>query len=97
MTEQWFEGRWRYEPHLNLFRWVPPGNYDTYVLFDEWPEGTIEVRADSIPKLVEQLEANGFLKPRLDDRLRAEDLKITHRLLDLLERARPVSASGGAE
>ena len=40
---------------------------------------------EEIPPLVEALENEGFLKPRLDERLRTEDLKITHRLLDLLD------------
>jgi len=35
------------------------------------------------------LDEAGWIKPRLDERLRAEDLKITHRLLDILEKKIP--------
>jgi len=45
----------------------------------------LEIGRRDIPKLIEALESNGFIQPRLDERLRAEDLKITHRLLDIIE------------
>ena len=44
----------------------------------------LEISYRDIPKLVEALENNGFIQPRLDERLRSEDLKITHRLLDII-------------
>ena len=33
------------------------------------------------------LDEQGWIKPRLDERLRSEDLKITHRLLDVIEKS----------
>lgn len=45
----------------------------------------IVINRHDLHYLVEFLESNGYLKPRLDERLRTEDLKITHRLLDILE------------
>jgi len=45
----------------------------------------LEIGRRDIPKLIEALESNGFIQPRLDERLRSEDLKITHRLLDIIE------------
>jgi len=49
------------------------------------PEIDLEISRRDIPRLVEALERDGFIQPRLDERLRAEDLKITHRLLDIIE------------
>jgi hypothetical protein len=51
------------------------------------PEIDIHITREQISDLVQALEENGFLKPRLDERLRTEDLKITHRVLDLLGQA----------
>jgi hypothetical protein len=45
-----------------------------------------EIPMRELPSLVKFLDEHGFIKPRLDERLRVEDLKITHRLLDLLEK-----------
>jgi len=46
----------------------------------------LEIGVRDIYKLVTALEENGFIKPRLDERLRVEDLKITHRLLDIIDK-----------
>lgn len=64
--------------------------------WDFYPAGRFEegtarsplksVSDDEIVHLVRALDEAGVIKPRLDDRLRAEDLKITHRLLDIIER-----------
>jgi len=52
----------------------------------EYAEVDFEISMRDIPKLVIALEESGFIKPRLDERLRVEDLKITHRLLDIIEK-----------
>jgi len=51
----------------------------------ERAEVDLRIGRHDIPRLVEALESNGFIQPRLDERLRSEDLKITHRLLDIIE------------
>jgi len=54
--------------------------------FGEFAEVDFEIRMRDIPKLVIALEESGFIKPRLDERLRVEYLKIKHRLLDIIEK-----------
>lgn len=80
------EGFWIEQFAADGLRWMPAGMYDVSQTRVEWPEGSIFVPSEALLALVPKLEARGFIKPRLDDRLRAEDLKITHRLLDLLDK-----------
>ena len=63
--------------------YIPAGVYEPGVA----AEPTIAIPDDALRSLVEALDELGLIKPRLDERLRAEDLKITHRLLDIIERA----------
>lgn len=83
MAEQrWFDGYWYRSPASLSFCYVPAGFYDP----SQFPPSTTVLTDMEVLTLVPVLEREGFLKPRLDDRLRQEDLKITHRLLDLLAR-----------
>ncbi len=76
-------GRWYYSQMHSALRHTRPGYYDPGVELDI----DIEVSSwDDIPSLVEALEEAGYIKPRLDERLRTEDLKITHRALDIIDR-----------
>lgn len=84
--------RW-IEDHMdNGIRLVPPGVYDDALWRDpgtHWPDGSILVPYDHAAGLIPFLEARGIIAPRLDERLRVEDLRITHRLIDLLEQVSP--------
>lgn len=53
------------------------------------PEIVMELNQEEVRKLVSALDEAGWIKPRLDERLRVEDLKITHRLLDIIEYGGP--------
>jgi len=85
-TEAWFDARWVADPSWGVLRWIPGGLYDPSSVFEKWPEGTITLPRAAVASLIPLLESEGYLKPRLDERLRAEDLKITHSLIDLLEK-----------
>jgi hypothetical protein len=52
-------------------------------------EALIDVRIPQgyIHGMVEALRENGLIKPIFSNEARAEDLKITHRLIDLLEKS----------
>ena len=50
------------------------------------PDIDIEINEYDIESLIVALDKEGWIKPRLDERLRSEDLKITHRLLDIIEK-----------
>ncbi len=64
--------------------WLRPhGCYEVGEEFDK--TGWTAITREDLYILIDFLDSNGYLKPRLDERLRAEDLKITHRLLDIIE------------
>lgn len=66
------------------FAYIKPGDYE---------EDSLDVKADKFisdmeaMQLIPVLENARLLLPRLDERLRTEDLKITHRLMDLLDKS----------
>ena len=85
----WREGYWFYDIDYLAYRHRRAGHYDPSVI--PGPE-TIDVTLPTdidMSGLVRLLEESGYIKPRLDERLRTEDLKITHRLLDIMERKLP--------
>jgi len=81
MTKHWVEGRWYSDPSRNGFNHVVAGNYED----GEEVQHDYFLPATEVSQLVGELEAAGYIKPRLDERLRVEDLKITHRLLDVIQ------------
>lgn len=76
-------GIWYQDVRMDALCFSPPGFYDEA----EYPQPVVIIPGDSIPALLTVLDELGYIKPRLDERLRVEDLKITHRLLDLLDKA----------
>lgn len=83
--KRYFEGGWREDSSFDAIKHIRAG----YYTLGEWlPDEAYDVvigRRD-IHTLIEFLDREGYIKPRLDTRLREEDLKITHRLLDLLDK-----------
>lgn len=86
MAERWMDGQWARDAMTGAFLHRRAGYYDEAI---NTPPEAIDVRLydDAIPGLITLLEESGYIKPRLDERLRTEDLKITHRLLDLLDKS----------
>lgn len=83
---RWHDQRWFYDFQTGDILHMRGGDYDTQ---SSLPPEALDIRIghrDDLSGLVKVLEERGYVVPRLDDRLRAEDLKITHRLLDLLEK-----------
>ncbi|MFC1924258.1 hypothetical protein ACFLXA_02710 [Chloroflexota bacterium] len=80
-----------YEP-----RWYQSESHDEWWHFKGgWKEPCTQITDDDIDiripsmylhGLIKALDEQGYIKPRLDERLRTEDLKITHRLLDVIEK-----------
>ena len=85
MGKSYHDGRWFFRSDYNAWCYLKPGYYepDAEIISDD-----IKYRIDAteIGMLIRRLDEEGWIKPRLDERLRAEDLKITHRLLDILEK-----------
>lgn len=85
MSKFYHPGRWYYDPAVRGLRHSKPGYYEECEIIADYDK---QLTYEEIHHgLIEALEEGGFLKPRLDERLRTEDLKITHRLMDLLDKA----------
>jgi len=82
MNKVYHPGHWWLDLPWRSWNYSPAGNYEEGVKL----EPTITVDVEAVRQLISALDEAGWIVPRLDVRLREEDLKITHRLLDLLEK-----------
>ena len=75
----WVEGHWWYDPASRAFEHVPAGNYED-------PGAAITpdmtIAANLVPSLIETAMEQGLLPAKAQSRV--EDLKIIHRLLDIM-------------
>ena len=78
----YIESHWYHDASRRSWVLTKAGDYEPAVLVDDKKE--INDRETDL--LIEALDKAGWIKPRLDERIRVEDLKITHRLIDLLEK-----------
>ena len=83
--ERYVNGHWFEDFARAAWVYVRAGYYEEGV---QIPNNAVEHTISDvvIRQLIKALDEAGWIKPRLDERLRTEDLKITHRLLDLLEK-----------
>jgi len=79
----WRDSHWYFDYSKGAWVLTGAGAY----LIAEAPEVIVELSSNYVQLLIKQLDDEGWIKPRLDERLRNEDLKITHRLLDLLNKS----------
>lgn len=77
------QGHWYQELERDLISFVPDGYYEIGQLL---PIPVISLNHQQLASLLKWADEQGHLKPRLDERLRVEDLKITHRLIDIIEK-----------
>ncbi len=85
MDKTYIKGQWFRDVSRRGYYYQPSGYYEIEVFIDDRSDWLF-VDEDQARDFVPVLEKDGLIKPRLDERLRVEDLKITHRLLDLLEK-----------
>ena len=86
MSEKtWFPGGWIADVSQRAILHIKAGYREPGVTIPT-EDVDISIPDTDIVGLVSILEARGYIKPRLDERLRVEDLKITHRLLDIIEK-----------
>ncbi len=85
MNKRYHNGGWFFNQQVGDWCYVAPGWYEESM---QLPDEAILHRIDGnlVALLVAKLDEEGKINPRLDERLRVEDLKITHRLIDLLEK-----------
>ena len=81
----WYNGDWFFDGSLDSWCYLKPGYYNPGEMHTT-EDLQYSITSNAIRSLIVGLDKAGWIKPRLDERLRTEDLKITHRLLDLLER-----------
>lgn len=74
--------RWYFDPRLASWQLLRAGNYEEAV--DHEADVTLSV--EDTETLITALNDAGWIKPRLDDQVRQDDLKVTHRLLDIVEK-----------
>lgn len=81
----WREGYWFDDLMTHTWFYFPPGDYE---LFKEFPreKASHAVSYREMESLIRALDESGWLKPKLEDKVRQDDLKIVHRLIDLLEK-----------
>lgn len=85
MEKRYSDGRWFYNQSYDAWCYLKPGYYEPGVEPSS-TEFSHQIDAREIEVLIKRLDEEGWIKPRLDERLRTEDLKITHRLLDIIEK-----------
>ena len=78
----WHDSKWFLRTSTNSWCLTEPGEYEVGDIL----RIQLEINAQNVEALIRSLDAAGWIKPRLDERLRSEDLKITHRLLDIIEK-----------
>ena len=85
MEKRYHDGKWFFDEVRNAWCYLKPGYYEIGVVptLDDFLH---QISAPEVRMLLVKLDEAGWIKPRLDERLRTEDLKITHRLLDIIER-----------
>ena len=73
--------------------WVPSSSRFGYEYYaggfyeeGELREPQLQLDNQKLYLLIEALDKNGDLRPRLDDKIRQEDLKLMNRLMDLLDK-----------
>ncbi len=74
-------GEWFSDPARGALLWIAPGVYEEAVEV----EPTLILPRDAIESLIEFLNNNGYLRPRLDDALHKDDMAIINRLFGLVE------------
>ena len=82
--KRWFPGEWVPLPMRPGIAFLKPGYYaEGDVLPSE--AYTHELHANELNQLIAFLHKNGYIKPQLGEN-RTEDIKIIHRLLDVVEK-----------
>ena len=82
--KRYHEGSWRFNHELNSIVHIKAGEYEHGQMlpleaFD------IVIPQESQHELIDFMDKHNMVKPKMDNQSRAEDLKIVHRLIDLME------------
>lgn len=92
MTEKRLRlSRWYWESRTNRLIKTKIGYYDEGAIADI--ELALDIDDANIPSLVQALEDAGLLIPRIDYRVRTNDVKTINRLIDVLRQVMPRGAT----
>ena len=83
-NKRWHDGHWFFNLSLASWCYLKPGYYEAGGMPTS-EDFLHQIPDREVESLIRELDTHGWIKPRLDERLRAEDLKITHRLLDIIQ------------
>lgn len=83
MMQRYYEGGWRELPMGTALGYIRPGYYEEAT---EMPTVMV-IHRNELNQLIDFLFKNGYIKPQLGEN-RTEDIKIIHRLIDVVERSR---------
>ena len=78
------EARWVKNIMRNTFEYYLSGYFNPVKVDDRKPE--ISLKTEQAHKLVKFMQEEGYFPKFVDESIRKDDLKITHRLLDIIEK-----------
>jgi len=79
----WFDSRWFFDVSLASWRYVPAGEYEPGVRITD-SQITHSLLIHEVDQLLNTLKEAHWIKPEVNMQLREEDVKIIHRLLDII-------------
>jgi len=81
----WMDGRWFFDVPLASWRYIAAGEYEpASSVTDEQITHSLSLR--EVDQLLDTLKEAHWIKPEVNMQLREEDVKIIHRLLDIIEK-----------
>jgi len=78
----WRDGKWFCD--VGIWRYIPAGTYNPAVRIEN-DQIVHSLEPREVDQLVDALQEAHWIKPKIDERVREEDIKIIHRLLDIIE------------
>lgn len=82
MTKVHHPTRWYFNPRWAHWELHRAGEYEEAV--EHTADVTLSI--EDTETLIAALNDAGWIKPRLDDKVRQDDLKVTHRLIDIVDK-----------
>ena len=82
--KKFIEGHWVFDIDYLAYRWIPDGEYNAAVAIDRKDSIFIDDRMAS--KLLKYMEENRHIPLTVNQSLHQDDLKIVHRLIDIIEK-----------
>ncbi len=81
------EGSWFFDPAWRALRHVKAGEYEEST---DFPEDAFDIHIGyrDIHGLVEELEKSGWLRPKINEPVRKDDVALMNKMLDIIAQER---------